>query len=396
MPPFTPKHAGDKSVTKEAPKDKMISEAGYMELMKNGSRWNSRAINERKRRLPFFDQETSKAHDAWAGLHRTPYHRYPSDNPEHVIRYKQLRWKQKASAPPSDKALYALFVRQNPAIADAAAKQGNSELTELVPANDNSMDAFVAQELAGIPPPSVPTGKRKYDDFVGEDDELYNFSDSGSDNEDWAAKRRGRKSKPSTMKEKRKYKSKPGLIHHRAFWHGLFPPPNAPPPMKLFSPNVDVSTECDFCNGDRFKNGEGKAEELVSCHDCGRSGHPTCLKFTNNMQMSTTKFGWQCIECKSCAICGTSENDDKLLFCDDCDRGFHLYCLRPPLESAPEGEWSCHMCQRAFGPSASAPGAPPTAPVFFPPMGMPGGVPMPPIQPVPPARAPSSEKTSKK
>lgn len=107
------------------------------------------------------------------------------------------------------------------------------------------------------------------------------------------------------------------------------------------------------------------------------------------MQLSTTKFGWQCIECKSCAICGTSENDvsficvssylmivcyeyekddaqDKLLFCDDCDRGFHLYCLRPPLESAPEGEWSCHMCQKAFGSKASAPGALP----MMPPSGM--------------------------
>lgn len=24
---------------------------------------------------------------------------------------------------------------------------------------------------------------------------------------------------------------------------------------------------------------------------------------------------------KSCGICGTSDNDDQLLFCDDCDRG---------------------------------------------------------------------------
>ena len=39
------------------------------------------------------------------------------------------------------------------------------------------------------------------------------------------------------------------------------------------------------------------------------SGHPSCLKFTPNMIISTKKYGWQCIECKSCAICGTSEND---------------------------------------------------------------------------------------
>ncbi len=38
-------------------------------------------------------------------------------------------------------------------------------------------------------------------------------------------------------------------------------------------------------------------------------GHPTCLQFTANMIVSVKKYPWQCIECKSCAICGTSEND---------------------------------------------------------------------------------------
>ena len=50
------------------------------------------------------------------------------------------------------------------------------------------------------------------------------------------------------------------------------------------------------------------------------SGHPTCLQFTENMLLSVRKYPWQCIECKTCTLCGTSENDDKLLFCDDCDR----------------------------------------------------------------------------
>lgn len=28
---------------------------------------------------------------------------------------------------------------------------------------------------------------------------------------------------------------------------------------------------------------------------------------------------------------------DQLLFCDDCDRGYHMYCLNPPLTEPPEG-----------------------------------------------------------
>ena len=35
---------------------------------------------------------------------------------------------------------------------------------------------------------------------------------------------------------------------------------------------------------------------------------------------------------------------DQLLFCDDCDRGYHMYCLKPPLHEPPEGSWSCHLC----------------------------------------------------
>lgn len=30
---------------------------------------------------------------------------------------------------------------------------------------------------------------------------------------------------------------------------------------------------------------------------------------------------------------------DQLLFCDDCDRGYHMYCLNPPLTEPPEGTY---------------------------------------------------------
>ncbi|MGH0128122.1 UNVERIFIED_CONTAM: hypothetical protein FKN15_011172 [Acipenser sinensis] len=72
--------------------------------------------------------------------------------------------------------------------------------------------------------------------------------------------------------------------------------------------------------------------------------HPTCLQFTVNMMQAVHTYQWQCIECKSCSLCGTSENDDQLLFCDDCDRGYHMYCLKPPMTQPPEGSWSCHVC----------------------------------------------------
>ncbi|XP_014486585.1 PREDICTED: zinc finger protein ubi-d4 A-like isoform X2 [Dinoponera quadriceps] len=124
---------------------------------------------------------------------------------------------------------------------------------------------------------------------------------------------------------------------------------SGPTEKKAKSSAAQPSPYCDFCLGDARENKKtGGSEELVSCSDCGRSGHPTCLQFTANMIVSVRKYRWQCIECKCCSICGTSDNDDQLLFCDDCDRGYHMYCLSPPLASPPEGSWSCRLCIAEF------------------------------------------------
>lgn len=45
-----------------------------------------------------------------------------------------------------------------------------------------------------------------------------------------------------------------------------------------------------------------------------------------------------------CEKCGSGENPDKLLLCDKCNRGFHLFCLRPILVSVPRGSWFCPSC----------------------------------------------------
>ncbi|KAK7791279.1 hypothetical protein R5R35_005594 [Gryllus longicercus] len=126
-------------------------------------------------------------------------------------------------------------------------------------------------------------------------------------------------------------------------------PPEVLPPSVEEKDRAAPSPYCDFCLGDAHENKKtGQSEELVSCSDCGRSGHPSCLQFTPNMIISVHKYRWQCIECKCCSICGNSDNDDQLLFCDDCDRGYHMYCLSPPLSSPPEGSWSCRLCLVEF------------------------------------------------
>lgn len=44
----------------------------------------------------------------------------------------------------------------------------------------------------------------------------------------------------------------------------------------------------------------------------------------------------------SCTLLG---EDDKLILCDECNKAFHLFCLRPALYEIPDGEWQCPACQ---------------------------------------------------
>ena len=34
-----------------------------------------------------------------------------------------------------------------------------------------------------------------------------------------------------------------------------------------------------------------------------------------------------------------------MLICDGCDRGHHIYCLKPKLKSIPKGNWYCNECK---------------------------------------------------
>ncbi|UMM22212.1 hypothetical protein L5515_003543 [Caenorhabditis briggsae] len=374
----------------------MISENGYMDLMRNCIKWNSRQMEDRKKRLrfPYYEHQTATAQREARFATRTADHAYSSNDPNCVMQFSTERWKKSKSHQPSDAIEMNMFLRENPSIQVAI-----DHLTPQAPTStmvrfaesvsDNSNDSTSAR-------PSRQTQiKEEYREDYVLDDEL-SPEEFGSDEDEWSTRGKRRKghmntnqkghsssrkkvpttrssasrSTPSrTVKEVKfeepeekmhqcdkcdaKYKSLAGLSYHQAYLHDRKTSNSLD---SLLSPSVDISTNCDFCNGTSYMNKNSRLpEDLVSCHDCGRSGHPSCMSFNQNVTMIIKRSGWQCLECKSCTICGTSENDDKLLFCDDCDRGYHLYCLNPPLEKAPDDEYSCRLCQIEFGDKASAP-----------------------------------------
>lgn len=125
--------------------------------------------------------------------------------------------------------------------------------------------------------------------------------------------------------------------------------------------NGPVKCGVCFCIEQEPRGQPNKNDKFITCSECTKQFHPTsCLGFNANIMESIKKYKWLCIECKRCTVCGSSENDDKLLFCDDCDRGYHVYCLTPPLTEAPEGDWRCDLCKHAIG-NGSTPVAPASA-----------------------------------
>ncbi|CAM6090958.1 unnamed protein product [Calypogeia fissa] len=45
-----------------------------------------------------------------------------------------------------------------------------------------------------------------------------------------------------------------------------------------------------------------------------------------------------------CEQCHSGAHEQLMLLCDRCDRGWHLYCLSPPLSTVPVGNWYCLEC----------------------------------------------------
>ncbi|KAJ1277630.1 hypothetical protein BS78_04G018300 [Paspalum vaginatum] len=46
-----------------------------------------------------------------------------------------------------------------------------------------------------------------------------------------------------------------------------------------------------------------------------------------------------------CEACGSGDAAAELMLCDGCDRGFHIFCLRPILPRVPAGDWFCASCR---------------------------------------------------
>lgn len=111
--------------------------------------------------------------------------------------------------------------------------------------------------------------------------------------------------------------------------------------------------------------------DMLTCLKCDNSFHPLqCLQISpesllkiKSMTVTVVKGGkeatvynWECLECKICEACAKPGDDEKLLICDLCDRGFHMFCLTLPLTRAPPGRWVCDDCVACLSCGTRSPG----------------------------------------
>ncbi|TKR71709.1 hypothetical protein L596_019263 [Steinernema carpocapsae] len=96
--------------------------------------------------------------------------------------------------------------------------------------------------------------------------------------------------------------------------------------------------------------------DIVLCDTCPRAYHLVC--FDPDAE-EPPEGDWSCPHCEAngdaiqpeeeqkkgnMEYCRTCKDVGHLLYCDNCPSSYHAYCLNPPLDEIPDGEWSCPRC----------------------------------------------------
>ncbi|XP_018571410.1 chromodomain-helicase-DNA-binding protein Mi-2 homolog isoform X2 [Anoplophora glabripennis] len=107
--------------------------------------------------------------------------------------------------------------------------------------------------------------------------------------------------------------------------------------------NCDHQDYCEVCQ---------QGGEIILCDTCPRAYHLVCLE----PELEEAPEGkWSCPHCENegppeqdddehqefCRVC---KDGGELLCCDSCTSAYHTHCLNPPLTEIPDGDWKCPRC----------------------------------------------------
>ncbi|XP_030370028.1 bromodomain adjacent to zinc finger domain protein 1A [Scaptodrosophila lebanonensis] len=50
-----------------------------------------------------------------------------------------------------------------------------------------------------------------------------------------------------------------------------------------------------------------------------------------------------------CSVCRRGSDPEKMLLCDECNGGTHMFCMKPKMRTVPDGNWYCGRCVKNLG-----------------------------------------------
>uniref|UniRef100_A0A670IS08 Bromodomain adjacent to zinc finger domain protein 1A n=1 Tax=Podarcis muralis TaxID=64176 RepID=A0A670IS08_PODMU len=111
--------------------------------------------------------------------------------------------------------------------------------------------------------------------------------------------------------------------------------------------------------GDKRRKREDQPSQKDDASDGGRS-HKTVLDRWRESLLSSASLSqiflhlstlersviWsKSILNARCKMCRKKGDAECMVLCDVCDRGYHIYCIRPKLKVVPDGDWFCPECR---------------------------------------------------
>ena len=120
------------------------------------------------------------------------------------------------------------------------------------------------------------------------------------------------------------------------------PVPNGYAPHDLKRPRSEDTKESGSLNGEDLGRSRKRVKkEYTAPTVTGSQMHqprPSAPRSLGPKESSEWKPGDYCVNCNK------GDDDKNILICDGCYKGFHTYCLDPPLRSIPDFDWHCPKC----------------------------------------------------